>query len=135
MTSASAQRHYSDTDPLEHVELLIEVVRAMVEIPEAVRVEEKHTGTNEVTLWIDVAPKDRGKVIGKVGRNITSLRTLFSSIGALDGKRILVMVAEPGKTFTHPPRVRKASPEVSRIRRKSGFNTEEPEKCGNGGND
>lgn len=135
MTSTGVSRHYSDTDPLEDVELLTEVVRAMVDIPEAVHVEEKRTGANEVTLWIDVAPQDRGKIIGKAGRNITSLRTVFSSIGALDGKRILVMVAEPGKTFTHPPRTKKVLPEVSRIRRKSGFNTEEPEKCGNGGND
>lgn len=94
----------ADTDPLEDSDLLTEIVRAMVEIPEAVKVSEKRTGESEWTFWIDVAPVDRGKVIGKMGRTISSIRNIFCSIGALEGKRIVVMVAEPGKTFTHPPR-------------------------------
>lgn len=109
-----------NVEPLEDCELLEEVVRAMVEMPEAVRVTEKH-GVGETTLWIDVAPIDRGKIIGKKGKNIDSLRNIFSGIGALQGKRLLVMVAEPGKTFTRPPRQggfrRNASQDVEIVRK------------------
>jgi len=96
-------------DPLEDTELLAEIIRAMVEVPEAVKITVNQEGDSETTLWIDVAPQDRGKVIGKEGRNITSIRTLFSSIGALQGKRLIVMVAEPGKNFKRPPRQYKKS--------------------------
>ena len=99
-----ALKNPEDSEPLEDRDLMTELVRAMVELPEAVQVSEDwNDAKDEVTLWIDVAPKDRGKVIGKQGNSVNALRTLFAGIGALQSRRILVMVREPGKTFTRPP--------------------------------
>ncbi len=53
--------------------LLEYVVRGLVDHPEAVRVEEAEDGG---LVRVQVAPEDRGKVIGRSGRVIQALRTL-----------------------------------------------------------
>ena len=58
--------------------LMTEIVRALVDEPEAVQVETFADG--EVTvLRLQVAPSDIGKVIGKQGRTARSLRTILSA--------------------------------------------------------
>jgi len=70
------------------VRLLIEhVVKAIVEFPDEVIVDEvKRSGSN-VELELQVAPKDIGKVIGKQGRTIRSLRTLAQAAGVVQNLR------------------------------------------------
>jgi uncharacterized protein len=79
---AAAEMHTGD------IRLLIEqVVKAIVEVPDEVFVDEiKRTG-NSLELEIEVAPKDIGKVIGKQGRTIRSLRTLAQAAGMVQNLR------------------------------------------------
>lgn len=70
------------------IRLLIEqVVKAIVDAPDEVFVDEvKRTGTS-LELEVEVSPKDIGKVIGKQGRTIRSLRTLAQAAGMVQGLR------------------------------------------------
>jgi predicted RNA-binding protein YlqC (UPF0109 family) len=79
--------------PLEDKELLAEVARALVDRPEQVRVTESPEG-GVLVLYLYVAQKDRGKVIGRKGRTISALRNLFSAIGAMDGRQVLVKIED-----------------------------------------
>ncbi len=74
-------------------EFLLEVVRRFVEDPGAVSVEELEREADTV-LRLTVAENDRGKVIGRQGRIIRSLRTLVRAAGAREGKRYLLELAE-----------------------------------------
>ena len=59
--------------------LVTEVVKYLVDAPEEVRVEEFKEGRNNIVLELEVAQKDIGKVIGKQGRTIRSLRNLVDA--------------------------------------------------------
>jgi predicted RNA-binding protein YlqC (UPF0109 family) len=76
-------------DPLENDDLLTEIVRALVDNPQAVRVTEtKDNGVSRLKIFVD--PKDQGKVIGKEGKTIGAMRVLFGRIGAVDKRRIYI---------------------------------------------
>lgn len=74
-------------------QLLHTIVSALVDYPEAVEVTQVD-GETTCILEIRVAPEDIGKVIGRQGRNIASLRTLLHAIGAKEKKHILLEVLE-----------------------------------------
>lgn len=84
--------------PLEDADLLTEMVRALVDHPEAVRVDEQTTDTT-VMLVVHTAASDRGKVIGKNGLTISAIRTYFGRVTAIEGKRVFIEVADskPGR--------------------------------------
>jgi len=48
-----------------------------------------------ILVTVTVADADMGKLIGKQGQTITSLRTLVRIIGARDGERVNLKVLEP----------------------------------------
>lgn len=79
--------------PLEDRALLLEVVRALVDRPEHVRIAE-HREDDVLILTLHVARGDRGRVIGRKGRIISALRQLFTSIGRVDGQKVLVKIAD-----------------------------------------
>jgi len=94
-----AEKHSNETDnfePLEDSDLLVEMTRALVDHPEQVRVEEQAT-ENASMMLIHVAPDDRGKVIGKAGVTIGAIRTFFSRVAAIDGRRVFIEVANSKK--------------------------------------
>ena len=74
--------------------LLGDMVKAMVDKPDEVNVavvEEKDTIIYELT----VGDGDLGKVIGKKGKNVNSIRTILSAANAKDGgKRAILEVIE-----------------------------------------
>lgn len=45
-------------------------------------------------LHLYVLPADRGRVIGRRGLTIRAIRQLFSSIGSLEGRQLLVELDE-----------------------------------------
>lgn len=58
--------------------LILEITRALVDEPEAVRVDAlSEAGT--VVLRVQVSPRELGKVIGKQGRTARSLRTILGA--------------------------------------------------------
>jgi predicted RNA-binding protein YlqC (UPF0109 family) len=74
-------------------QLLHGIISALVDYPDNVEVTQVD-GETTCILEIRVAPEDIGKVIGRQGRNIASLRTLLHAIGAKERKHILLEVLE-----------------------------------------
>ena len=68
-------------------ELLLYIARNLVDDPEAVSVTEVE-GPQELTLELRVAPDDMGKVIGRQGRVIKSIRTLARAAASKSGKLV-----------------------------------------------
>jgi uncharacterized protein len=71
------------------------VVKALVDHPEEVDVREVD-GERVVVFEVRLNQGDIGKVIGKSGRTITSIRTLLTSAAAKQGKRAMLEIIEPG---------------------------------------
>lgn len=63
-----------------------EVIRRMVDQPDAVEVEEFEDGDTTV-FEVSVDSDDLGKVIGRQGRTARALRTLLDARGALEDRR------------------------------------------------
>lgn len=84
---------------LKKIDLMHEIVRALVDDPDKVNIEERGEGTRTVFYLIDVAPEDRGKVIGKNGSTIGILRDLLSRIVAKEGRRVIIEVVDPNRNF------------------------------------
>ncbi len=57
------------------------IVKQLVDKPGKVRVEEKTLNENTIEIIVEVDKDDIGKVIGKKGRNINSMRTLITAVG------------------------------------------------------
>lgn len=64
--------------------LLEALAQALVEDPGRVRVEE-WTEDGVVHLDLEVAPQDRGRVIGRQGRTADALRTLLETVARRRG--------------------------------------------------
>ncbi|HET8644218.1 MAG TPA: KH domain-containing protein [Vicinamibacteria bacterium] len=60
-------------------ELLEALARALVDEPRRVRVRER-VDEDFVRLELEVAPEDRGRVIGRGGRTVDALRTLLDAV-------------------------------------------------------
>ena len=70
------------------------VVRALVDDPDSVRVEELDEAGTTV-LEIHVAQEDRGRVIGREGRVANALRTVAKAAAtARDEGRVMVEIVE-----------------------------------------
>lgn len=96
-----------ETDPLEISVLLTEVIRALVDKPEVVKVTEQGSESSTSLLLIDVDPSDVGKVLGKDGRTVKALREIFTKIAAVDKRKAILEVVDPRKAQT--PTVTKRS--------------------------
>lgn len=68
----------------------------MVEFPDAVAVEHK-TDEMGVRYGITVATTDRGKVIGREGKNAEALRTILRSAGFQANIRASMLIIIPGE--------------------------------------
>ena len=68
-------------------EFLEYVARALVENPDAVRVEMEEDG-EEVSLLLHVEQADMGRVIGRDGRIANAIRSLLRVMGTRDGRHV-----------------------------------------------
>jgi hypothetical protein len=73
------------------VDLVTAIVKNIVDQPAQV---ESRWLANERTVELNVVPSDRGKVIGRRGKTIDSLRILVSAVFANPGERIDVKLRE-----------------------------------------
>jgi predicted RNA-binding protein YlqC (UPF0109 family) len=71
--------------------LVRHVVEGLVDNPEDISIERSEKGRN-ISLEITVHDDDIGKVIGRQGRIIRSLRVIARAAGVLDGKQVYVDV-------------------------------------------
>jgi uncharacterized protein len=72
--------------------LLLMLARSLVEKPEKVEVSGTKTDSR-VDLELRVAPEDVGKIIGRQGRTIRSIRTVVKAASVKLGKRVNVEVS------------------------------------------
>jgi hypothetical protein len=74
-------------------ELVTQIARALVDIPEAVVVEAVERDESTV-LRLRVAPTDVGKVIGKQGRTARSVRTILGAVSMKHHHRYTLDILE-----------------------------------------
>jgi uncharacterized protein len=74
-------------------ELVLYIVKALVDNPDNVEVKEV-AGEKSTVIELKVSESDRGKVIGKEGRIIKSIRTIVNSASAKLDKRATVEIIE-----------------------------------------
>ncbi|HLW77030.1 MAG TPA: KH domain-containing protein [Bryobacteraceae bacterium] len=74
-------------------DLVTEIAKALVDIPEEVSVREVE-GEQVTVLELRVAPSDLGKVIGKQGRTARSIRTLLGAAGMKLNRRFTLEILE-----------------------------------------
>ena len=70
-------------------QMLLDLVRGLVEHPEEVSVEERVSG-DTVVLELRVAKKDVGRVIGREGRIARSIRTVMRAQAVRENKQVIV---------------------------------------------
>ncbi len=68
-------------------ELVEYIAKSIVTMPEAVVVTEE-IGSDGAILKLQVAPEDRGRVIGKQGRVAQAMRTLIRVVATRKGTRV-----------------------------------------------
>ena len=64
------------------------IAKSIVTVPDAVVVTEETTMDKNVVLKLQVAPEDRGRVIGKQGRVAEAMRTLLRVAAIRAGVRV-----------------------------------------------
>lgn len=74
-------------------DLVTYIVKALVDNPDNVEVKEI-AGEKTQIIELKVEASDRGKVIGKEGRIIKSIRTIVNASSAKLGKRVSVELVE-----------------------------------------
>lgn len=74
-------------------ELVEHIARALVDDPDQVQVTEVVTGA-DVLIELRVAPADMGRMIGKNGKLISSLRTLVQAAGLRSARHVQLELIE-----------------------------------------
>jgi hypothetical protein len=74
-------------------DLVVEIVRAIVDQPEAVSVNEIESNQTAV-LEVSFAKTDLGKVIGKRGRTAHAIRTILSAAAGKRRKRYMFEIID-----------------------------------------
>ena len=75
-------------------ELLVYLVRSLVDDPDGVQVEEFEEDDGTLVLELSVADDDYGQVIGRGGRTAQALRTLIKAAAVKDNRRVLLDIVE-----------------------------------------
>lgn len=75
-------------------ELLEYLARALVDDPEAVRVEQFEEDDGSVVLELSVGDEDYGQVIGRGGRTASALRTVVKAAAVKEGRRVFVDIVD-----------------------------------------
>ena len=83
----------SPSDTVDIKSLIEQIVRALVDHPDQVHVNEIE-GTHSVVLELSVAPDDVGKVIGKKGIHADAIRRIVHAIGGKTKKRYVLEILE-----------------------------------------
>ncbi len=69
------------------------MVKAMASEPGAVSVEEQANTPEQLSLRVNVAEIDRGRIIGRQGRTINALRTVVKAVAMKNQQRVQLEVA------------------------------------------
>lgn len=83
-------------------ELVEYIAQSLVDDPSQVQVKMTETA-NSINLELQVAPSDMGRVIGKGGRVVNSLRTLVRVAAIRHGKRASLEIVDSGDRSARSP--------------------------------
>jgi predicted RNA-binding protein YlqC (UPF0109 family) len=75
-------------------ELLEYLVKALVDEPDKVKVEEFEEDSGTLVFELSVGEDDYGHVIGRGGRTATALRTVVKAAGARHDRRVLIDIVD-----------------------------------------
>jgi uncharacterized protein len=75
-------------------ELLVYIARALVDHPDAVKVEEFEEDDGTLVLELSVDDDDYGQIIGRGGRTAQALRAVIKAAAVKDNRRVLVDIVE-----------------------------------------
>ena len=73
-------------------QILVDIARAIVDTPDAVRVEESENENGDVLLVLTVAEDDTGMVIGRHGKIAKAIRQIMKVAAIKCGKRVTVEI-------------------------------------------
>ena len=74
-------------------ELILNIVRAMVDDPDSVSVSEV-IGDQMTVFELNVAKEDLGKVIGKQGQNAKAIRTILNAASSKEHRRSVLEIID-----------------------------------------
>jgi len=74
-------------------ELVEFLARQLVRNPDAVEVTEAHGDTASV-LELHVAKEDLGRVIGKQGRTVNSIRSILNAVASRTNRKVVLQIIE-----------------------------------------
>jgi predicted RNA-binding protein YlqC (UPF0109 family) len=74
-------------------ELVQFLARQLVDNPDSVEVKEVHGDTASV-LELRVAKEDLGRVIGKQGRTVNSIRTILNAVASRTNRKVVLEIIE-----------------------------------------
>ena len=75
-------------------DMLETIARALVDVPEAVKVRAMESPNGRVLYEIKVDAGDIGKIIGRQGRVIKAIRAVAKACAVRDGKKVMVELVE-----------------------------------------
>ena len=75
------------------IKVIEHIVKSLVDDESAVKFEVTEEGDN-VTVTVNVAERDMGRVIGKAGATVTAIRTILKNCNSKDGKRYFIQIGE-----------------------------------------
>ena len=70
-------------------DVLVYLINSLVEDPGSAKLSTSEDG-NVVRFKLSVAPSDRGKIIGKEGRVVKSIRTILQTAASKSNKKIFL---------------------------------------------
>lgn len=70
------------------------IIKSLVDKTDEVNIVQSNETENTIKIGITVAKNEVGKVIGKKGNVIKAIRTILKSVGADEGKKIVLDILE-----------------------------------------
>jgi len=75
------------------IQIIEHIIKSLVEDEASVKLSVSEEGEN-VTVTVNVAERDMGRVIGKSGATVTAIRTILKNCNSKDGKRYFVQIGD-----------------------------------------
>jgi len=75
------------------IQVIEHIIKSLVEDEASVKLSVAEEGEN-VTVTVNVAERDMGRVIGKSGATVTAIRTILKNCNSKDGKRYFVQIGD-----------------------------------------